>query len=81
MIHFVITSGIVAIGLIMLGLVVAVHIVARAFSSGSPRSHDAEEARMIQDIYQGLEKMEKRVEALETLLVERETEECHERTQ
>jgi phage shock protein B len=30
-----------------------------------------EEAKMIQEIYQGLSKMEKRVEALETLILDR----------
>ncbi len=35
---------------------------------------NAEEARLIQDIYHGLLKMEERVEALETLLLERERE-------
>ncbi|MFW5722719.1 MAG: hypothetical protein ACOCVU_03005 [Desulfohalobiaceae bacterium] len=34
----------------------------------------AEEAQMIQEIYQGLEKMESRVESLETLLMERDVE-------
>ena len=33
-----------------------------------------EEARLIQDIYHGLLKMEERVEALETLLLERDRE-------
>lgn len=33
---------------------------------------DADEARMMQEIHQGLEKMEKRVDSLETLLLERE---------
>jgi len=39
----------------------------------SARSRDAqgEEARMIQEIYQGLGRMETRVEALETILMER----------
>ncbi len=32
----------------------------------------AEEARMIQEIYQGLSKMEERVEALETIILESE---------
>jgi len=33
---------------------------------------DAEEARMMQDIYHGLLKMEDRVESLETLLMDRQ---------
>ena len=32
----------------------------------------SEEARMIQEIYQGLSRMEARVEALETIILERE---------
>ena len=34
-----------------------------------------EEARMIQEIYQGLSRMEARVEALETIILERERKE------
>ena len=45
---------------------------------GSPRgSHqnrtlEAEETRMIQELHQGLERMEKRIEAIETLLMDRD---------
>lgn len=41
-------------------------------SSGrfSKESSQADEALMIQEIYQGLERMEKRVETLETILME-----------
>lgn len=39
------------------------------------QGNSEEEARLIQDIYHGLLKMEERVEALETLLLEREREE------
>ncbi len=35
----------------------------------------AEEARMIQEIYQGLSRMEERVEALETIILDRERKE------
>ena len=35
----------------------------------------ADEARMIQEIYQGLSEMERRVEALETLILDRERKE------
>jgi len=38
--------------------------------SARSRASQAEEARMIQDIYQGLSRMEARVEALETILME-----------
>lgn len=41
---------------------------------GSPRGQKehSNEARMIQEIYQGLARMEDRVESLETILLERE---------
>jgi phage shock protein B len=42
--------------------------------NAAPRSKalQAEETKLIQEIYQGLSRMEERVEALETLLLERE---------
>ena len=40
--------------------------------SGKRKGLADEEARMIQEIYQGLSKMEKRIETLETLLLEKE---------
>ena len=39
---------------------------------GARGEQQADETRMIQDIYHGLLKMEERVEALETLLLDRE---------
>jgi phage shock protein B len=36
------------------------------------QQQQAEEARMIQEIYQGLSRIEERVEALETILLDRE---------
>jgi phage shock protein B len=57
------------IGLIIIGII-------RASKSGgfskSEKKTQAEETRMIQDIYYGLSKMEERVEALETILIERQ---------
>ena len=38
---------------------------------GHGAAEDAEETRMIQDVYHGLRKMEARVEALETILLEK----------
>jgi phage shock protein B len=38
--------------------------------SPSSRRSQAEEAKMIQEIYEGLSKMEKRVEALETIILD-----------
>jgi len=45
----------------------------KIFKGGaSPKGQrlEAEETRMIQEIYQGLSKMEKRVEALETIILD-----------
>lgn len=57
------------LGLIIIGII-------RASKTGGLSKKDkeaqAEEARMIQDIYHGLSKMEERVEALETILIERQ---------
>lgn len=39
---------------------------------GSNRMGDGEEARMIQDIHRGLNKLESRIDALETIILDRE---------
>lgn len=36
-----------------------------------------EETRLIQDIYQGLQKMDERIEALETIFLEKERKDTH----
>ena len=41
-------------------------------SGGAGGEQQADETRMIQDIYHGLLKMDERIEALETLLLDRE---------
>ncbi|MFH2091557.1 MAG: phage-shock protein [Pseudomonadota bacterium] len=60
---------IATLGLILIGII-------RASKTGGLSQKDklsqAEEAKMIQDIYHGLSKMEERVEALETILIERQ---------
>ena len=40
--------------------------------SRKERKHQIDETRMIQELYQGLDRMEKRVETLETILIETE---------
>ena len=60
---------IATIGLVIIG------IIKTAKTGGLSRNEkqsQAEETRMIQDIYHGLSKMEERVEALETILIERQ---------
>jgi phage shock protein B len=65
---------------LILGTLCGTILVAMKLRHGglSARSREAqgEEARMIQEIYQGLSRMETRVEALETILMERK-EKCH----
>ncbi len=60
------------LGLVFIGII-------KAFKTGGfskkEKMANAEETRMIQDIYHGLSKMEERVEALETILIERQRKE------
>ncbi|WP_321493603.1 phage-shock protein [uncultured Desulfobacter sp.] len=68
-----VTVGGAIIGLIILGMIIIGSI--RTARSGGLSDHDkdarTEEARMIQDIYNALPRMEERIEALETILSER----------
>jgi phage shock protein B len=50
-------------------------IAIKLFSGGisrTDRKQQAEETKMIQEIYQGLSRMDERVEALETILLDRD---------
>ena len=49
---------------------IAIKILKGGISRSGQRSQ-AEEARMIQEIYRGLSRMEERVEALETIILDR----------
>ncbi|WP_457551570.1 phage-shock protein [Desulfobacula sp.] len=60
---------IATIGLIIIGIIRAMKT--GGLSKKEKQTH-AEETKMIQDIYQGLSKMEERIEALETILIERQ---------
>jgi phage shock protein B len=44
----------------------------KLLKGGTARKDQAEDAKIIQEIYQGLSRMEERVEALETILLDRE---------
>jgi phage shock protein B len=48
------------------------------FKGAGDRSSQAEDARTIQEIYQGLSRLEKRIETLETILLDRKREGQHE---
>ncbi len=52
---------------------VTIVLIIKVLKGGrSGRGLDDDEARVMQEIHQGLERMERRVEALETLLLDRE---------
>ena len=65
---------IIPVGMILGIVVVLPWLVVRSVKGGGKcsRAQEIEETEMIQDIYRGLQKMEQRVEALETLLLEKE---------
>jgi phage shock protein B len=52
-------------------ILLAIRIIRGGATSRDPKAQ-ADETRVIQEIYQGLSRMEERVEALETILIERE---------
>ena len=63
-------SGIVlAMAVIGSTILMAIKIIKGGLSR-KKQKYQADEARMIQEIYQGLSRMEERVESLETILLE-----------
>jgi phage shock protein B len=66
----IIFSGIVlALAVIGSTILMAIKIIKGGLSR-KKQKHQADEARMIQEIYQGLSRMEERVESLETILLD-----------
>jgi phage shock protein B len=73
------------VAVVFAGIVLALAIVGGTIlmaikiikGGGSPKDqqHLAEEARMVQEIYQGLSRLEERLESLETILFDREKKE------
>jgi phage shock protein B len=64
-------GSIVALAALICGTVLII-FKTRSNSSG-PGAADSDEARLIQEIYQGLEKLEQRIESLETILMDNQT--------
>ena len=62
----------VVFGSLLMGLAIISWTIVRLIGSGRASAGGPEESQMIQELYQGLNKMEQRMEALETLLLERE---------
>ena len=69
----IINVGGAILALVILGIII-IGIIRAAKTGGlskNKKDSQAEETKMIQDIYNALSKMEERVEALETILIER----------
>jgi len=71
----------IIVGIVFTGLVLALAIIGgtilmaiKILRGGVSRKGQADDAKMIQEIYQGLSRMEQRIESLETILLEREHE-------
>ncbi len=66
-----------ALVLVLAGLVaILVALAVKLFRGAPDRASQAEDTRIIQEIYQGLSRLEQRVDSLETILAERRREEC-----
>jgi phage shock protein B len=64
-------SGVLIVTVVAGTLLMAIKLIKGGVSRGK-QQQQAEETRMIQEIYQGLSQMEERIEALETILLDRE---------
>lgn len=65
-------GSIIALFAIIFGFVLALAKVKRGGSFRGGERLQAEEARLIQELHRGLSRMEERVEALETIMLDRE---------
>lgn len=64
-----------ALVLVLAGIAaIIVALVVKLFRGSGDRASQAEDARIIQEIYQGLSRLEQRIESLETILTERRRE-------
>ncbi len=67
-------GSVMALAIIGSTILIAIKIL-KGGVSRQGQKFQAEEARMIQEIYKGLSRMEERVEALETIILDRERKE------
>jgi len=68
----IIFSSILAFFVIVFGFVLALKKIQKGGSIRKGEQLNTDETRLIQEIHQGLSRMEERVEALETILLSRE---------
>lgn len=65
-----VTSGASIIGLVVIGAIILIGL--KIVRSGRDGRLQEDETRMIQEMYQGLARMEKRLDALETIVCDRD---------
>jgi len=64
-----------ALVLVLAGLAaIVIALAIKIFRGAGNRNHRAQDSRMIQETYQGLSRLEERIEALETILHDRKRE-------
>lgn len=63
-------AGATMVGLVILGTIFLLAIRLLRPGAPRPRGDDAEEARLLQEIHRSLSRLEDRVEALETLVLD-----------
>ncbi|MBI5577517.1 MAG: phage-shock protein [Deltaproteobacteria bacterium] len=70
--HIVVEGALVIVLAGVAAIIIALSI--RAFRGAGNRNQDAQDSRLIQETYQGLSRLEERIEALETILHDRKRE-------
>ena len=68
----VVMGGLLALCIICVTLCLLFAICLRILRGKKSKNKDADETKMIQEIYQGLSKMEDRIDSLETILLSKE---------
>jgi len=71
-VHIVVEGALVLVLAGLAAIVIALAI--KIFRGAGNRNHHAQDSRMIQETYQGLSRLEERIEALETILHDRKRE-------
>ncbi len=69
----VVIAGSALIGLVILGVILLLGLrLLRPRSSGTEPGLDRDEAKLMQELYQGLEKLNARIENLESILIHKD---------
>lgn len=71
--HIVVENALLVLVLTGVAAIV-IALAIKMFRGAGNRNHRAEDSRMIQETYQGLSRLEERIEALETILHDRKRE-------